>query len=234
MRNGFCAQTNVQLFNQLHQAGYGLAELMRVRRAYELAARLFARCLRASGKPFLAHAVGTASILASLHARPAVVIAGLLHAAYMHGERTGGKQGLTAQRRVLIRRVIGAEAETLVAQFTALPWNSRSLPLIEAGIAKLSPSYREIVLIRLANELEDHADLGVLYYRNVQRRLQDARRERARLVRMATRLGYLKLAKRLDEAFEHVLTAAPVTQLRTRRHHPFLLAALRRLTSRTR
>src|SRR5262249_47294175 len=91
MRNGLdggeeeFAQTIIQLHNQLVRDGYTVDDLRQVRRAYDLAATLFGGMLRASGKTFLAHCVGTASTLARFGAPGVVVVAGLLHAAYTHG-----------------------------------------------------------------------------------------------------------------------------------------------------
>jgi (p)ppGpp synthase/HD superfamily hydrolase len=55
------AQTNIELLNQLRRLGYGEADLVRVRRAYEIALRLFTACFRPSGNTFLAHLVRTAT-----------------------------------------------------------------------------------------------------------------------------------------------------------------------------
>ena len=59
------AQTNIQLFNQLRRDGYSKTDLDLVRDAYELAMVLFSGRFQPSGKSFIAHVVGTASILAS-------------------------------------------------------------------------------------------------------------------------------------------------------------------------
>ena len=59
------AQTNLQLLSQMQDAGYAAAEVDRVRAAYAAVLPLFAAHFRGSGKPFLAHLVGTASILAT-------------------------------------------------------------------------------------------------------------------------------------------------------------------------
>ncbi|NJL09589.1 MAG: hypothetical protein HC908_03480 [Calothrix sp. SM1_7_51] len=64
------AQTNIQLFNQLHREGYSSTDLSLIANAYSLAMELFTGTFRPSKKTFIAHLVGTASILASLHAPP--------------------------------------------------------------------------------------------------------------------------------------------------------------------
>ena len=59
------AQTNIQLFDQLQHEGYTEDELNVIRDTYALATRLFTGLFRPSGKTFVAHAVGIASILGS-------------------------------------------------------------------------------------------------------------------------------------------------------------------------
>ncbi len=56
------AQTNIQLFNQLRLAQYSEADLNYLCNIYDFALQIFTGCLRGSGKPFLSHLVGTASI----------------------------------------------------------------------------------------------------------------------------------------------------------------------------
>ena len=87
------AQTNVQLFNQLQSEGYSKKDRERVREAYEFAMRLFTSLFLPSGKTFIDHLVGTASILASLHMPVEIVAAGLIHAAYLHGDFGGATNG---------------------------------------------------------------------------------------------------------------------------------------------
>jgi len=67
------AQTNVQLFNQLRRDGYSNNELSCIRNAYEHAKRLFTGLFLASGRTQIAHVVGTASILGSVHLPTEVV-----------------------------------------------------------------------------------------------------------------------------------------------------------------
>ena len=69
------AQTNVQLFNQLQSEGYSARDRELVRLAYEFAMGLFTGLFLPSGKTFIDHLVGTASILTSLHVPVEVVAA---------------------------------------------------------------------------------------------------------------------------------------------------------------
>src|SRR5690349_6606442 len=117
-----CAQTNIQLFNQLRQDAYSDGDLKLVRHAYELAMVLFSGRFQPSGKCFIAHVIGTASILAWLRLPAPVVAAGLLHNAYGNGDFGDGRKGPTRSRRRRIRESLGPEVETYVAKFSALYW----------------------------------------------------------------------------------------------------------------
>src|SRR6059058_2198532 len=100
------AQTNIELYGQLFQADSPDADLRGVQAAYELAMRLFAGHFRPNHKPFLAHLVGTASILAAHGGDSRLVAAGLLHSAYSHGEFGDGSRAMTAAKRRTLHRAI--------------------------------------------------------------------------------------------------------------------------------
>src|SRR5437867_665839 len=101
------AQTNIQLFNQLQREGYSNAELSLIRDAYELAMHLFTGFFIASGRTQIAHVVGAASILGSLHTPAEVVAAGLIHNVYETGDFGDGRRGISDARRQQIRQTIG-------------------------------------------------------------------------------------------------------------------------------
>jgi len=158
------AQTNIQLYEQLASDGYSSLELKRIRDCYELAARLFSGQYRANGKPFIAHLVGTASILARHGASAPVVCAGLVHAAYDRGEfGTLWSRIMTPGKRRLVRSVIGDDAEALAARYVAFTWNSETVDSLSNKISELSEEERAIVFMRLANELEEVAYRDLLY-----------------------------------------------------------------------
>ena len=140
-------QTNIQLYEEL--ANLPAADRHRVRAGYELAAKLFAGRFRGNGKPFVAHLVGTAAVLARHDTPLDVVLAGLLHAAYEQGNRSRRKT------KKLLREAIGPEVEDLVARYSTYDW-SRVPDRIEDGD-------RPIVLMRIANEVDECVDRGLLY-----------------------------------------------------------------------
>ncbi len=200
-------QTNVQLYRQLAELGYETPDIGAVVRTYELGIRLFAGVYRGSGKPFLAHLVGTASILADQRARGPVVAAGLLHAAYTHGEFGNGWRGMSPPKRAQVQRAVGEEIEGLVARYTELHWHPRTIASIGERVEVMTPPEREVLLIRLANELEDHVDLGILYLGDADRRRAFMREQSSSCVEMARRLGHPDLAARLAATFDEVAGA---------------------------
>jgi (p)ppGpp synthase/HD superfamily hydrolase len=198
------AQTNLQLYRQLAAEGYADADTCAVAAAYEVGLRLFPATYRGSGKPFLAHLVGTASVLVSLRARVPVVAAGLLHAAYTHGEFGDGWRGMSPPKRAELRQAVGEDVEDLIARYTRLAWRPRTIPEIRARLDAMTPIEREVLLVRLANELDDHLDLGTLYLADGQRRHDVPGGDLPAAIEMAERLGFSALAKDLAEALAEV------------------------------
>jgi len=194
------AQTNLELYAQTRAEDYDEAALEAVLRGYSLAMRLFAGLYRASGKVFLAHLVGTASVLVEARTRPPVVVAGLLHAAYTHGEFGDGWRGLTADKRATVAAVVSDECEGLIARYTDFQWRPEALSGLREKLSGLDSGDRDVVLMRLANELDDHLDLGILFYADAERRLR-LLEPLAVCVDLARDLGYYRLADALTEAF---------------------------------
>lgn len=212
------AQTNLALYRRLHDLGYAPADLLEIRRAYELATELFAGRFRACGRPFVTHLVGTASILAAIGMSRAVVAAGLLHAAYEQGDF-----GFTRwrHRRDRVRALVGAEVEDLVHGYDALEWNAETIARTSAALGSLDDKSRTIVLMRLANELDDHADFA----RELSGECEpQTEMDRENIVELATRLHQPELAAALRHAFNGAGDAAWLVPLRTNRKKSYQLA----------
>jgi hypothetical protein len=163
------AQTNLQLLAQLRRAGWAPDEVEAVAAGYRLAAQVLAGWYRPSGKPFVDHFVGTASVAAAAGARPAVVRAALLHNAYGGVLASDG----SPKRRQQVRAAIGPEAEHLVWAFSNFAWDDAAVLDLLARVDDLTPLEHDLVVLRLANEVDDHLDLGLLHSR--QDRLDDDR-----------------------------------------------------------
>jgi hypothetical protein len=157
------AQTNLQLYNQLIAAGWSDSNLDRTQRAYALARDLFAGQIRSSGKTFVEHLVGTASAVAAVGGRPALVHAALLHASYTSGEFGDGKRNAAESKRAAVRAVIGAEGEELVADYATLGYSASTIQDWRQRAQTLSPREHDLAVLRLANEIDEHTDLGTRY-----------------------------------------------------------------------
>src|ERR1700683_546845 len=184
------AQTVIQLFIQLQKSAYTDDQLVTVRRAYELAMRLFTGSYSGSGKTTISHLVGTASILEKLSAPVPIVVAGLLHSAYMTGDFGTGKAAITDAKRERIKSAVGAEAEEYVFRFAHLRWWPKDLAPILASMDSLGAVDREVLLIRLADDLDRYSDLGALYmYRDTSEARQFIIQYRETKVAVAHKLG---------------------------------------------
>lgn len=200
------AQTNLSLYKQLHGLGYAHAELTWVRDCYELATSLFAGHLRGSGKPFLAHLVGTASTLADVGAPPVAVVAGLIHAAYEQGDFGIARW---RRRRDRVRAAIGKSAEELVWRYYRMPWSASEISRLQSNLGQVAETDRLVVLMRLANELEDNLDLAMLHSHAVKDAYRD---QRDSFVALSRLIGCPKLANTFiatyREASENAWAAA--------------------------
>jgi len=216
------AQTNIQLYNQLGELGYTTEDVRRVHRAYGLAMQLFTGSYRGSGRPFLSHLVGTASVLASVRAPIEVVTAGLLHSAYSYGEFGNYWRGPDQAKRAHMVTAVGEEVEALVLGYTRMPWTVETIGALADTAA--SSKDRQVVLMRLANEVDDHQDLGMLYVSAVERRREFIRTALHRCPEMAERLGYPALALELAHVLDETLSAEVPPSLQGPQNDAFLLA----------
>jgi (p)ppGpp synthase/HD superfamily hydrolase len=205
------AQTNVQLFNQLRSEGYSKKDRECVRAAYEFGMRLFTGLFLPSGKTFIDHLVGTASILASLHVSVNVVAAGLIHAAYLHGDFGGIRQGISKTKRKQVKDAVGEEVEEYVARYDRTPLNWKTIAALRDILAELGPVNRDVLLMRLANELEHELDLGGLYFARGEKEQKGHQRHIERygpvMADLAERLGFRSLSDEMTAVFANVVSA---------------------------
>jgi hypothetical protein len=153
------AQTILQLYRQLIDAGYDDQRLTQVRAAYELARQLFVGCYRPSEKPFCAHLVGTASALARWGQSTEMVVAGLLHSAYLYGDFGDRSRGISSAKQLVVRRNVGPCAEALVELYTESAERRFSFFDLPAN----DSCSRDIAVLKLADLFDECADAGPLY-----------------------------------------------------------------------
>ena len=156
------AQTNIQLFKQLHRDGYSSTELVLICDAYVLATRLYSGYFLASGRTEIEHVVGTASILGFLKVPAPVVAAGLIHNVYDNGDFGSYRYGVTAAKRKAIVHAVGSEVEIYVQIFHVLKTKPPSLSALISDIEKLDSIERFALLIDLSDHLEHHLNDGGL------------------------------------------------------------------------
>jgi (p)ppGpp synthase/HD superfamily hydrolase len=159
------AQTYPQLVNQLLSRGETEANLRVLMSAFDIALAFSDGIYRAQGVPLINHLVRTASILVEENQPMPVVMAGLLHAGcVLHKFDHSCRSQLVAQRLSVMRQLLGAEVPRLVAHYPDLPWyNSAALKAHIENIQCLDEATRQLVIIQLANELEDNLDLAIGY-----------------------------------------------------------------------
>jgi (p)ppGpp synthase/HD superfamily hydrolase len=199
------AQTNIQLFNQMYDGGYDDTQIAVVKRSYELAMILFTGRFRGSGKTFIAHLVGTASILASLRSAPTIIAAGLLHAAYDSGDFGEGGEGISPAKREYVRAAVGPEVEEYIAKYASLSWSSDVAQRTYDNLDSLNQLEKEVLLIRLVNELEDYLDLGILFCGVKKRAQAGSLNSSGRLLGdTALKLGFPALAEAMKTEIDKV------------------------------
>jgi (p)ppGpp synthase/HD superfamily hydrolase len=205
------AQTNLQLYNQLRARGWSREDLRVAHRAYELTVSLYSGWFQHDGKPFVAHTLGVASILAHLGRPVEVVATGLLHNIYGNGDFGDGRIfSARPARRRLVRAAVGSAIEELVYDFHREMRLERRLQVYEETRAgALTPNQRDCLLIDLADVMEKHLDLGVLYAGAADEFIAEARKEQSMFVAAAERLGYPQLATELTDAFAATFAAEP-------------------------
>lgn len=215
------AQTILQLYNQLRCDGYSKEDLVRIRSVYELAMSLFSGRFLPSGKTFISHGVGTAGILASLHLPTQVVAAGLIHNVYQNGDFGDGSGGISEAKRKKVRSVVGKETEEYVVGFATMRWSSRTITAIRDGLNKLNSVDCNVVLIKLADNLEHLLDLDILYFDATER--QSYIENVHILVEIAERLGFPDLAAGLKQAYSETVSDQVPAELVTRHKVSFVI-----------
>lgn len=196
------AQTNIQLYNQLRDGNLPTNELVLVHRAYELLTTLYSGYYQGDGKPFVAHGVGVASILAELGQPADVVALGLLHGVYGNGDFGDGRdREPTPFRRRVVRDAVGPHLEQLVFRFTNLRLHPDTIERDRRALPDLDETERQLKLVAVVDHLEKYVDLGVLYFGDNADIVDWTRRIGDDLIELAEQLGEPRLAHMVSAAF---------------------------------
>lgn len=188
------AQTYPQLAVQLAATGWPGGELASVRAAYDLAALLFVGAERGSGKPFIDHLVGTASAVLLGGGDSTTVAAALLHAAYDQGDFGRGRSSAGEANRRTVRDEVGPAVEALVFAYHRFRWSPAAASDAASTVDEASAVERAVLLMRVANEIDDAIDGGLL----LSGKLHHAEHQRSvhlAVVELAERIGTPTLAR---------------------------------------
>ncbi len=223
------AQTVIQFFNQLSKAGYGEGELEQIRDAWMLARRIFACRILGNGRIFLAHALGSASVLASVKSRPALVVAALLHNVYGTGRFADGVGGADESKRQFVRNIVGPEVEDILFRFWSVRWNVVAMQ-DWLQRERLDPWQQDLLTVRMADAI-DHAVMLGLAYQSDQRSRQRFDLVRKPMIVLARKHGLGQLARAwLDEMarYDRYQVAEEIAAQSSARSEVILPASYRR------
>ena len=208
------AQTNLQLYNQLLERGWPRDDLLRVRKAYDLASLLHAGYYQAEGKPFVCHAVGMASILCLAGFTADFVAFGLLHNVYVNGDFGQGLgTRMDERKRRFVRERVGADIENLIFRFRDLRLGTRTIDKIEAGLASYNETDRQLIAADIADHIEKYVDAGVLYFGDGSWITSHTQAHGERLIALAEKLGQPLLAQMLAESVKAAEDHVPVPDI---------------------
>jgi hypothetical protein len=143
------AQTNLELYAQAIARGYSRDQCRMLAEAYVFALRQVFPLARGSGKPFIAHLVGTASLVMESGSPDFWVIGALLHALYQN--RVPFEHGLEPnERRPVLADRFGIQVDDIVHRYTS--FETEDLGAFKgADVA----GEADVLTLRLADELED-------------------------------------------------------------------------------
>lgn len=198
---GSLALTFPQLIAQAINLRMDHRDLVRLRPTYDLAERLVDGLYRPEGRPSINHLVRTASILMAQAQSIQVVIGGMLHAAYLRGENA------RLTDREYLQEQVGTEVEALVWDYANLNRVSRRQMLTEhlQNLDSCGAERRSALVIKCADELENHLDLGVLYRKHF-RHWQRIEQFGNLFVELAIRLGLPDLGQLLRDMYDATLS----------------------------
>ena len=201
----FVAQTNLQLYGQLRRQGRSDDELRVVRAAYELSVTHYSGCFGGDRKPFVAHTVGVASILASLGQPALMIAAGALHNVYGNGDFGDGlNKSATERRRRLVRDAVGDAVEDVVYRFHMRRVGLDVSDGYRRRLERLAQTDMQILLLDLADVVEKYVDSSVLYHGDGSWISEPISRHADFLVDIARRVGQPALATMLEQRFAEV------------------------------
>lgn len=206
------SQTNLQLYNQLIEKNYASKDLKLIKKAYELSTRLFAGRFQRSGKDFISHNVGTASILCAHDFPPEMVTAGLLHNVYGNGNFGFSDNGLKRKRKFMFEH-LGVDIEKYLFGFYKINYihkkNWRRVYLNNPQVVKsIEEIDKKVLLILLADILEHNLYSGYNVLddgKSLKTTIKFIKENSQSIIKLAQLLGYPNLADELEKNFKKII-----------------------------
>ena len=194
------ALTYPQLITQVHARGDDAVDVARVRDGYDFAEAMADGLYRPQGAPLITHLVRTASIVASEGLPVPVVNAAMCHAAYeLHKFVDSRRSADVDAHRAELRIALGDDVEDLVWAYHTTPWYGVAGDYIDR-VGECSERTTQVLMIRLANLLEDHLDASQLFTKPRGKPLE----ANPETVALARALGRHELADEIDVVYrEH-------------------------------
>jgi hypothetical protein len=206
------ALTYPQLVLQAEAHGIEAAGLGRIRQTYEFAEAMADGLYRPQGQPFINHLVRAASItLAEGEALPAT-LAAMAHSAYeLHRFAGTRRRPADGQRRAEVAAKVGDDVEALIWAYHTTPWRFADLADYAGQVPGYDDLRRRVLVMRVANELEDLLDLAPRFSGAVRPSVEV-------LAGLARALGHDVLAQEVEEAGAACAAAALPTGVVRDRH----------------
>lgn len=217
-------QTNIQLYCRLLADGRSAEDLRQIHDAYNLAAQLFAGQIRPEGRPFTCHLVGVAGILATLGEPSHVICAGLLHSALSQGDFGAGRGQVGNAARRLLERSVDPRTFALVDGYDRLAWSAKNVRAWTVANSVGDEILRKLIVMRLANELEDALDGGLDFSAKGDRHHKLI--PPASIVVLAKAMGDARLAAALEATLSSDAATNPFSFLQADRHASVVAAPL--------
>ena len=151
-------QTNLELCHQMHESGYSNDDINLVHHAYLFSINKVFNMYRGSGKPFINHLVGVAGYMVLEKQETSIIQAALMHALYQHRVLFGTDISID-EKRNLIRKQFGSRVDQLIWDYTQF----ELLTIDEINMNELQQD-KEVLMLRIADEVEDLSNLGLLFH----------------------------------------------------------------------
>jgi hypothetical protein len=124
---------------------------------------------------------------------------------------------------------VGEQIEEYLVRYDRLPLGLQQIAALHERFDDLDALDRTVLLIRLANELEHHLDLGALYFPSEKQQRGHQRYMETYgplLITMAEKLGFPSLATEMRTAFGEIAAAQPPLEpwVRCRDTNAYLIA----------